>query len=100
MARDSWAHALPVLSSAWESHEDRHPERARPAPRTQPDGSWVAGPDRALTAEQNAEAITACEQIREEGGRVILPAMLRVESADQERHLAGLEHMLKGEDRH
>ena len=98
-ARDSWAQALPGLHSAWEEHVERYPERTRPTPRTQPDGSWVADGARKLTPEQNAEASKACADIREEGERVILPAMLRIEAADPERHLAGLEKKLKDEDR-
>ena len=98
-ARDAWVQALPSLNSAWEEHVERYPERARPTPRTQPDGSWVADGGRKLTPEQNAEASKACADIREEGVRVILPAMHRIEAADPERHLAGLENMLKGEDR-
>ena len=97
--RDAWAQALPGLLSAWEEHVERYPERTRPTPRTQPDGSWVADGGRKLTPEQNAEASKACADIREEGERVILPAMLRIEAADPERHLVGLENMLKGEDR-
>ena len=73
-ARDAWAQALPGLNSAWEEHVERYPERARPTPRTQPDGSWVADGGRKLTPEQNAEASKACADIREEGVRVILNA--------------------------
>lgn len=98
-ARDARAEALPGLHAAWESHVERYPERERPAPRTQPDGSWEADGGRRLTPEQNAEASKACADIREEGKEVILPAMKRIEAADPERHLAGLENMLKGEDR-
>ena len=99
VARDAWAEALPGLHSAWEEHVEKYPERTRLAPRTQPDGSWVADGGRKLTPEQNAEASKACADIREEGEHVILPAMHRIEAADPERHLAGLENMLKGEDR-
>jgi hypothetical protein len=98
-APDAWAEALPNLRSAWEEHVEKYPERARLAPRTQPDGSWVAEGDRKLTPEQNAEASKACADIREEGEHVILPAMHCIEAADPERHLVGLENMLKGEDR-
>jgi len=98
-ARDAWAQALPGFRSEWERLEQRYPERTQAAARTQPDGSWVAGGDRKLDPEQNAEATKACQDIRAEGTEVILPAMQRVEAADQERQLAGLEHMLKGEDR-
>ena len=98
-ASEAWTEAVPGLRSAWENHEEKYPERERPTPRTQPDGSWVAGPDRALTPEQNAEATKACAETRDEGREVVLPAMQRVEEADPERRLAGLKHMLKGEDR-
>lgn len=98
-ARDAWNEALPILRSAWEQHLEKYPERTRLAPRTQPDGSWVADGNRKLNPEQNAEATKACADIREEGEDVILPAMQRVEAADPERRLAGLQNMLKGEDR-
>ena len=98
-ARDVWAEAFPSLRSAWKEHVEKYPERSRLAPTTQPDGSWVADGGRKLNPEQNAEASKACADIGEEGERVILPAMRRIEAADPERRLAGLENMLKGEDR-
>jgi hypothetical protein len=98
-ARDAWAEALPGLRAAWERHEQNYPERARPTPTSQADGGWQADGGRRLSPEQNAEASKACEDIRAEGREVILPAMERVEAADPDRRLAGLEHMLKGEDR-
>jgi hypothetical protein len=96
---DAWAQALPDLRALWEKQEEKYPERAQVTPRTQPDGAWVADGDRRLTPDQNAEATRACAGIRDQGERVILPAMERVEAADPSRRLAGLEHMLKGEDR-
>jgi hypothetical protein len=98
-AREAWAEALPGLRSDWERHLERYPERTRLTPTTQPDGSWVADGGRELDPEQNAEASKACADIREEGREVVLPAMRRIEAADPERRLAGLENMLKGEDR-
>ena len=71
----------------------------RPAPETTADGGWGAGPHRRLSPEQNAEASKACADLADEGRRDILPALKRVESAEKGRHLAGLRHMLKGEDR-
>jgi hypothetical protein len=59
----------------------------------------MAGDHRRLTPEQNAEASKACADLADEGKRDILPALKRVESADPDRRLAGLENMLKGEDR-
>jgi hypothetical protein len=98
-AHDAWAQALPGLRATWEEHKEKYPERSRVAPRTHPDGTWEADGDRRLTPDQNAEAGKACEDIRTEGKEVVLPAMERVETADPDRRLAGLEHMLKGEDR-
>ena len=74
-------------------------ERSRSAASSQADGGWVGDGDRRLTPEQNTDASKACEDIRTEGKEVIRPAMERVEAADPGRRLAGLEHMLKGEDR-
>jgi hypothetical protein len=96
---DAWAQALPGLRASWERHKEKYQERSGMAPRTHPDGTWEADGGRRLTPEQNAEASKACEDIRAEGREVVLPAMKRVEAADQDRCLAGLEHMLKGEDR-
>jgi hypothetical protein len=99
-ARDAWAEALPGLRAAWEKHERQFPERSgSAAPSSQADGGWLAEGGRRLTPEQNTDASKACEDIRTEGREVILPAMERVEAADPDRRLAGLEHMLKGEDR-
>jgi hypothetical protein len=98
-ADDAWAEAVTELRAEWEKHEQRFPERTRVTPGTQLDGSWVADGNRKLTPEQNTDASKACEDIRTEGREVIRPAMERVEAADPDRHLAGLQHMLKGEDR-
>jgi hypothetical protein len=95
----SWTKALPSLRAAWEHHQDRYPERERATPRTHADGSWSSGETRTLTPEQNAEATKACTDIHDEGERVALPAMRQIEAADPDRHLAGLEHMLKKADR-
>jgi hypothetical protein len=69
------------------------------AAHTEPDGSWVGDGSRRLSPEQNAEASKACADLRDEAEQTILPAMYRIEAADPNRHLAGLEHMVKGEDR-
>ena len=98
-AREAWADAVPGLRSAWEKHEEKYPERERATPRTQPDGSWAADEGRELNLERHVETTSACAEIRAEGLEVVLPAMRRVESADPERRLAGLEHVLKSEDR-
>ena len=98
-ARAAWVQALPSLHAAGERHLEEYSERKRPSPRTEPDGSWAADGGRELNPEQNAEANKAGADIREEGKEVMLPAMKRIEAADPDRQLAGLENMLKGEDR-
>jgi hypothetical protein len=97
--RDAWAAAAPRLRAEWEEHKQRYPERVRASPHTSPDGSWACGPHRRLDPEQNTEAGKAHADLADEAGRHILPAMRRIEAADPERRLAGLEHMVKGEDR-
>jgi hypothetical protein len=97
--RGSWEQAVASLRAAWEQHQERYPERERATPRTHADGSWSSGDTRTLTPEQNAEATKACADIHDEGERVALPAMRQIEAADPNRHLAGLEHMLKKADR-
>ena len=92
--------ALPGCGRPGRNTNSEFPERTRPAPELRkPTGAGWADGDRRLTPEQNADASKACEDIRTEGREVILPAMERVEAADPDRRLAGLEHMLKGEDR-
>ena len=102
VARDAWARAMPGLHATWEQLAEKYPGRGRAAPdaaRTQPDGAWVGDGNRRLNPEQNSEACKACKDVSDEGKQVILPAMQRIEAADPDRKLAGLEHMLKGEDR-
>ena len=55
--------------------------------------------DRRLDPEQNTETSKAHADLADEAGRHILPALRRIEAADPDRQLAGLEHMVKGEDR-
>jgi hypothetical protein len=71
----------------------------RASSHTEADGSWVGGEHRGLDPEQNTEASKAHADLADEADRHILPALRRVEAADPERRLAGLEHMVKGEDR-
>jgi hypothetical protein len=97
--RAAWAEAAPRLRAGWEEHKERYPERGRASPRTEADGSWVGGEYRRLDPEQNTEAGKAHADLADEAGQHILPALRRVEGADPERGLAGLEHMVKGEDR-
>lgn len=98
-AREAWSRTVPGFRASWETHEARYPGQDRPAPQTHPDGSWSSGETRKLSPDQNLEATKACADIHDEGERVIFPAMRRVEAANPNRSLAGLEHMLKKADR-
>ena len=98
-ARSSWTEAAPVLRAEWEAHKQRYPDRERQTAATLLDGSWHGDGDRRLSPEQNAEAAKCAADLRDEAIQRIGPAMERVEAADPNRRLAGLEHMVKGEDR-
>jgi hypothetical protein len=98
-ARDAWSRAVPGLLAYWEAHRERYPGRAPEAASTQPDGSWHGDGGRRLTPEQNSEAAKCASDLRDEARQSIRPAIERVAAADPCRQLAGLEHMLKGEDR-
>jgi hypothetical protein len=84
----SWDAAALELREAWESHEARW---------SLPDDSSL--PRRRLEPEANAEVERGCGRIREVGENVITPAMRAIEAEDPGRHLIGLDHRLKGEDR-
>jgi hypothetical protein len=94
-----WAETVPSLRAAWEKHQDQYPERMRVTPQTHPDGSWSSGEARRLTPEQNTNITRACADLHDEGSSFVLPAMRRIEVADSDRRLVGLEYMLKGADR-
>jgi hypothetical protein len=97
--RGAWAEAVPQLRAAWEEHKERYPERTRATCRTEADGTWVSGEHRRLDPEQNTEASKAHADLADEADRHILPALRRIEATSPDRRLAGLEHMVKGEDR-
>jgi len=100
-AAREWDAAAPVLRTAWENHEKKwpHPERTGPTPHPEVSGAWRGDGDRYLARDANAEVERGCARIREIGETVITPAMRRIEAEDPGRHLAGLDHRLKGEDR-
>lgn len=97
--RDTWSRAVPQLEAEWAAHQRRSPDRAHLPARTQPDGSWHGEGGRHLSPEQHAEAAKCAADLRDEARQSILPVIERVATADPTRQLAGLKHMLKGEDR-
>lgn len=100
-AAREWDGAVPALRQSWETHEKKwtYPERTGPTLHPEVPGAWRGDGGRFLTSEANAEVTRGCEKIREVGETVITPAMRRIETEDPDRHLAGLEYRLKGEDR-
>ena len=98
-ARDTWDRAAPELRTEWEAHKQRYPAPERQPASTQPDGGWLGDGGRRLSPEQNAEAGKCAADLSDEARQSIRPAMERIEAADPGRRLAGLEHMLKGDDR-
>ncbi len=98
-ASDAWTRAAPELQAEWAAHKQRYPAPDHQAASTQPDGGWLGDGHRRLSPEQNAEATKCAADLRDEATLTIRPALDRIAAADPSRHLAGLEHMLKGEDR-
>ena len=100
-AAREWDEAVPALQEAWKNHEKKwpSPERTGPTPHPETPGAWRGDGGRYLAPDANAEVTRDCARIREVGETVITPAMRRIESEAPDRHLAGLDHRLKGEDR-
>ena len=98
-SRDAWSAATPRLQEEWADHKRRYPAPEHQEARAQPDGGWQGDGGRRLTPGQHAEAAKCAADLRDEARESIRPAIERVAAADQTRQLAGLEHMLKGEDR-
>jgi hypothetical protein len=96
-----WDEAVPTLRDAWENHEKKwtYPERTEPTVHRDIPGAWRGDGGRYLAPDANAEVTRGCARIREVGETVITPAMRRIEAEDPERHMAGLDHRLKGENR-
>ena len=100
-AAREWDEAVPALREAWGKHEKKWPQPERTGPTVDPEvpGAWRGDGGRYLAPDANAEVTHGCARIRETGETVITPAMRRIEAEDSGRHLAGLDHRLKGEDR-
>jgi hypothetical protein len=84
-ARERWNAAKPALEAAWREYACAHPAEA--------DVSSTLD-DAAVTKVKEG-----CDRIAEAEENIVTPAMLRIEAADPERHLVGLEHRRKGQDR-
>jgi hypothetical protein len=84
-ARERWHAAKPALEAQWHEHARAHPARV--------DVSATLD-DAAITKVKKG-----CDRIAETEENIVTPALLRIEAADPERHLVGLEHRRKGHDR-
>jgi hypothetical protein len=99
--RVPWDTTALELREAWEAHEVKWPSPGDSGHGDAPaePGAWRGDGDRRLDPEANAEVEHGCGRIREIAENIITPAMRAIESEDPDRHLIGLEHCLKGEDR-
>jgi len=100
-SREQWADAADRFRQSWAGHCDRWPQAARAAPdrSADPPGSWRGDSGRYLDTAANADVEERCGQIADIERTVITPAMREIEFQDPGRHLAGLDHRLKGPDR-
>jgi len=84
-ARGRWNAAKPALETEWREYARAHPV--------------VADVSATLDDAAITKVKKGCERIAEVEDGIVTPAMLRIEAADPERHLVGLEHRRKGQDR-
>jgi hypothetical protein len=84
-ARERWNAAKPALEAQWHEHARAHPAQVDASPN--------------LDDATIAKVKKGCDRIAETEENIVTPALLRIEAADPERHLVGLEHRRKGQDR-
>lgn len=101
VSAETWTATKERFRESWDEHCERWPPEARKPPdrSADPPGSWRGDSGRYLDSAANAEVEERCDQIADIERTVITPAMREIESSDPERHLAGLDHRLKGPDR-
>src|SRR5579859_3171250 len=90
---------VPVPAALDASEPDRVPDAVRPpdaGERTERALEHRAKVDEAYRAHAIDQGCARVEKIERE---TVTPAMRRIEAEDPERHLAGLEHRLKGKER-
>jgi hypothetical protein len=83
--RERWDAAKPGLEAEWRECARRYPATADVSP--------------ALDDAAIEKIKKGCDRIAETEENIVTPTMLRIEAADPERHLVGLEHCRKGQDR-
>lgn len=83
-ARERWNAAKPALETEWREYARAHPAV----------GDVSATLDDAAITKVKKD----CDRIAEAEDSIVTPTML-IEAADPERHLVGLEHRRKGQDR-
>jgi len=100
-SQERWATAVDRFKHSWAEHCDRWPQAACTSPdrSADPPGSWRGDSGRYLDTAANREIEERCARIADVERTAITPAMREIESQDPERHLAGLDHRLKGPDR-
>jgi hypothetical protein len=100
-AVEKWGETAGESRWMWTEYQRRWPpgEHAPVDRSDDPPGSWRGDGGRVLDRPVNSRVESACDQIAQREQDRISPALRTVESQDQDRHLIGFEHRLKGRDR-
>jgi hypothetical protein len=98
---DGWAETAELSRWMWTEYRRRWPPEERPPVDRSgdPPGSWRAEGDRFFDRPVNQRIEGACDRVEEREQERISPTLRDTESQDQDRHLIGFEHRLKGSDR-
>jgi hypothetical protein len=100
-AAEKWDKSAEESRWMWGEYQRRWPPEERPQvdrSKGSP-GTWYGEGNRELDPAANGRVEAACDQVAARERELISPAMRAVESQDQDRHLIGFEHRLKGPDR-
>ena len=100
-AAEEWQERATESRWIWSEYQRKWPPAERPAVdrSKDPAGSWRVDGSRRLEPAENSRVDAECDRIAKREEEKISPAMRSVESQDQDRHLIGFEHRLKGRDR-
>ena len=100
-AAEEWQERATESRWIWSEYQRKWPpaERSSADRSTDPSDSWRGDRGRSLDHADNSRVEAECDRIARREEERISPAMRSVESQDQDRHLIGFEHRLKGRDR-
>jgi hypothetical protein len=100
-AAERWQETTAESRWMWGEYQRKWPPAERPAVDTSehPQGSWHGDGGKVLEPAENRRVDAECGRISKREEDRISPAMRAIESQDNDRHLVGFEHRLKGSDR-